>query len=454
MRRAAQDYLKKWLGSEDRKPIVVRGARQTGKTWLARECARENHRQLVEINFERNPQARTLFTSNDPKQVLLNIESAYDVRIDPQHSFLFLDEVQVEPAILSKLRWFAEELPELPVMAAGSLLEFVLADHVFSMPVGRITYLHLEPFSFEEFLRARQKEKLCEWISQFHIGQDAPSEIHQQCMQYFKEYILVGGMPAAIASWIKHQSLEDMNRIQHDILATYRDDFSKYAGKIDINRLSEVFAAVPKMIGEKFVYRRVSAEEPSVQIKRALHLLTQARVCHKVQCNYGNGVPLAAENNEKIFKAIFIDVGLVSASLGLKLNALQNTQDISLVNRGGIAEQVVGQLLRTIEPFYIEPALYYWAREEKSASAEIDYLLNYNATIWPVEVKSGSTGSLKSLHLFAQLKHCAFAVRIDSRAPSVTSIEMKTHTGAISKYTLLSLPFYLVGQLYRLMAET
>ena len=172
-----------------------------------------------------------------------------------------------------------------------------------------------------------------------------------------------------------------------------------------------------------------------------------------MQCNYANGVPLAAENNEKIFKTIFIDVGLASASLGLKLNALHNVQDINLVNRGGIAEQVAGQLLRTIEPFYIEPALYYWAREEKSASAEIDYLLNYNAMILPVEVKSGSTGSLKSLHLFSQLKHCALAVRIDSRVPSVTPIQMKTHTGNASKYTLLSLPFYLIGQLYRLAGE-
>ncbi|MCX7121558.1 MAG: AAA family ATPase [Gammaproteobacteria bacterium] len=444
-------YLKKWLIEPVRKPLVMRGARQVGKTWVVRQLAQEGCLQLLEFNFERNPSHKDFFTENDPKKILLNIESYLGQSIDPKKSLLFLDEIQAAPELLAKLRWFYEEMPELAVIATGSLLEFVLDDHAFSMPVGRITYLHLEPLSFEEFLLARQKQKLVEYLQRYKINDVIALPIHQQLLSLFKEYIIIGGLPAAVSEWAINQSLEKINLIHQDLIATYRDDFSKYAKKIPIERLEEVLHAVPKMIGQKFVYRQVNPDIQIPAIKKALDLLCKARVCHRVNSVYANGIPLAAEINEKASKVILLDSGLLSAALGLPLYQINQTSDINLINNGGVSEQVVGQLLRTMRPPYVEPHLYYWARMEGSASSEVDYILQHHTSIIPVEVKSGSTGSLKSLHYFMSEKKSMFAVRVNSDFPTIASIDVKTNTGKAAKYTLLSIPFYLTEQIYRLI---
>ena len=183
-----------------------------------------------------------------------------------------------------------------------------------------------------------------------------------------------------------------------------------------------------------------------------LDLLKKARLCHAVRCVSANDIPLASEVREKFFKEIVLDVGLSHAILGLDLQDIMNANDIILINSGGIAEQVVGQLLRTISPFYIEPALYYWAREEKNANAEIDYIIQRSSTIIPVEVKSGTTGSMKSLHVFMGLKKYLEALRINSAVPSKTAVSVKNNNGENVKYTLLSIPFYLIEQIPRLLA--
>ena len=186
-------------------------------------------------------------------------------------------------------------------------------------------------------------------------------------------------------------------------------------------------------------------------IKRILDLFSKARICHRVSCSAGNGVPLGAELNEKKFKEIFLDTGLCSVALGLNLAQINAAHEIDLINKGGIAEQVVGQLLRTLSPPYIEPILYYWSREEKTSNAEIDYLIQHGNKIIPIEVKSGSTGALKSLHFFMDLKKLDLAVRINSNFPSKMQVNVKNHNGQSVQYTLLSLPFYLLGQLPRLL---
>ncbi len=196
MKRNGTAFLKEWLVSTDRKPLVIRGARQVGKTWLVRHLAQAQKIKLIEVNFERNPQIASLFISNDPHQILLNLSAVFNESIDPKNCLLFLDEIQAAPELFAKLRWFAEDLPDLPVIAAGSLLEFVLEKHSFSMPVGRIRYMHLEPCSFEEFLQASDKHVLMDYLSSYQWGQVIPQAIHEQLMTYFKEYIVVGGMPA------------------------------------------------------------------------------------------------------------------------------------------------------------------------------------------------------------------------------------------------------------------
>lgn len=202
----------------------------------------------------------SLFASNDPQQILLNLSAITNEEIDPDKCFLFLDEIQAAPSIFAKLRWFAEDMPQLPVIAAGSLLDFVLAEHTFSMPVGRVSYAYLEPLSFEEFLKANKKQSLCNYLTTYKFDIEIPEAIHNQLMVIFKEYLLVGGMPAVVQSWSTERSLSKINLIQNDLLSAYRDDFAKYKGRVAIERMDEVMIAIPKMLGKKFVYSQVNAD--------------------------------------------------------------------------------------------------------------------------------------------------------------------------------------------------
>lgn len=451
MQRSGMSFLTHWLKGIDRKPLVIRGARQVGKTWLVRHFAKSEGRRLIEINFEKQPQLITLFASNDPKKILLHLGVEFKLTINPSECLLFLDEIQAEPEILAKLRWFCEDMPELPVIAAGSLLEFVLATHTFSMPVGRINYMHLEPLTFEEFLVANDEEMLVSYLEQYTLTAEIPLAIHQKLMGYFKEYLIIGGMPAAVSNWINNRSFSDVNRVHLDLLATYRDDFAKYRGRLDQERLEEVMRAVPKLLGEKFVYSKVNSTVHTASVKQALNLLCKARLCHVVSGCSANGVPLGAETNEKYLKVVLLDTGLCSASLGLMLNQFTTLDEIILVNSGGLAEQVVGQCLRTISPPYIEPALYYWHREHAGSNAEIDYCIQHHHQVIPIEVKAGTTGSLKSLHYFMGLKQFDRAVRINSNLPSQAAVQVKDHQGNEIEYTLISIPFYLIKQLHRLL---
>ncbi len=451
MIRTYMKFIEEWLESNDRKPLVLRGARQVGKTWLVRDLAQSSGRTLIEINFEQKPQLFTLFASNEPQQILLNLGSAFGTIIDPKNSILFLDEIQATPEILAKLRWFYEDMPELPVIAAGSLLEFVLGDHTFSMPVGRIEYMHIEPLSFEEFLLACDKKMLVEYIKAYQWKTEIPIAIHEQLMLLFKEYIIVGGMPKAVLDWSKQRSLQSVSKIQNSLLTTYRDDFAKYSKSLPVELFDDVMMTIPDSLGKKIVYSKMSPSFKIHTIKQALMLLCKARVCHRVSASAATGVPLAAQIQDKYFKAILLDVGLCSAALGLSYDQLITTEEIDLINTGGIAEQVVGQLLRTIYPYYIEPRLYYWDREKRGSQAELDYVIQHGSKVIPIEVKAGSTGSLKSLHLFMGLREFPIAIRVNSAVPTQTNVPIKDQQGNPINYKLLSFPFYLLSETHRLI---
>lgn len=445
--------LTNWISSKHRKPIIIRGARQVGKTWMVRRLAELSGKQLIELNFEKKAAWRELFSSNEPANILLHLESELNINIQPENALLFLDEIQAAPDLLSKLRWFYEDMPELPVVAAGSLLEFVLGDHSFSMPVGRISYLYVEPLSFEEFLQASNKNKLWEFLQQWQWGQNIPISLHEQLLGYIKEYVLIGGMPEAVFNWQEQRSLETVAEIHEALLTTYREDFVKYAEKISPQYLEELLSTIPQLLGEKFMYSKVNRQVSSEILKKGLQLLCMARVCHKISATYANGVPLGAEIKDNFFKMILLDIGLATAFLDVRLHHLKNLNEQILVNQGGLSEQLAGQLLRTIEPSYKDPRLYYWLREEKGTNAEIDYLLQHEGHIIPIEVKSGSTGSLKSLHYFMHLKSLTQAIRINADLPSQVNVSTKIHSGDLVAYQLHSIPFYLIGQLHRLLSS-
>ncbi|MCL5260594.1 MAG: ATP-binding protein [Gammaproteobacteria bacterium] len=444
--------LQLWFKDQNRKPLVIRGSRQVGKTWLVRSLATQLKLDLFELNFERNPKIKALFSDNDPEQTILQLESFFNRSINSKKALLFLDEIQAAPELLAKLRWFAEEKPELAVIATGSLLDFTLADHEFSMPVGRISYMYIEPMSFEEFLLALNQNKLCEYLSNFTLQDKIPEIIHDRLLQFLREYILVGGMPSAVEIWMQKKSFFAVSEIHNGILQTFRDDFAKYAKKIAFDRLDDIFRSIPNLLGKKFKYSLVNKEVRSEVLKKALNLLCKARVCHKVFSCSGNGVPLAADIKEDIFKVIFLDVGLVSSALGLSITTENIFTRFKLINEGSITEQLVGQLLRTVSPYYIDPKLYYWVREKSGSAAEIDYLMQYNTKVIPIEVKAGTTGTLRSLHGFMQKTKLQTAIRLNADFPSVTEVKLKDFANRPIEYTLFSLPFYLTEQINRLVA--
>lgn len=451
MYRSGIIFLEKWLLSENRKPLVIRGARQVGKTWLVRHFAQMQGKKLIEVNLEKYPKLASSFSSNEPAVVLQRLRTDLETSIDSASCILFIDEIQAVPEIFPKLRWFSEDMPELPVIAAGSLLEFVLGKQEFSMPVGRISYMYLEPLSFEEYLLALKRDELVAQIKEFSWNVGLSEFTHEKLISLFKEYIIVGGMPAAVHTWNKTQSFSDVSQVHHDILQTYRDDFGKYSRRIPPQRLQEIITAVPRCLGEKFVYSSVNPNERIETIKEALQLLCQAKVCHRITATSANGVPLAAELLKSYLKVILLDVGLISAELGLTLSELYSIEELDLINKGGIAEQVVGQLLRTIIPFYQEAVLYYWINPEKSSSAEIDYVIQHKTKVIPIEVKAGKSGKLKSLHLFMNQKGLTSAVRISSKPPQFSEVHLKDTLGRPTKYELRTIPFYLIGELHRLL---
>lgn len=456
MIRFASGELDAWLIGPNRKPMVIRGARQVGKTWLVRDFASRNKLELIELNLERFPNIEDLFSDNNPHEILKNIEASLAIKINPESSCLFLDEIQATPELFSKLRWFREDMPQLPVIAAGSLLEFALNKSRYSMPVGRITYFYLEPMSFFEFALASGNEALYQKMISSGPEKTMPQTLHAKCMDLYQQYCLIGGMPETVQTWLDTsldgKDMQACIKIQHDLLATYRDDFHKYGGEIDARLLNRILLSVAEQLGNKFVYSMVDSGAQTSVIKKAFMLLSQAKVCSRVAHTSGNGLPLGAESNEKFFKALMVDVGLISAQLGLSSVRRPKSDKIIFSNKGGLAEQFVGQQLRAAQAPIMDPQLFYWQRTG-GRLGEIDYIIQHENDIVPIEVKSGATGSMKSLHQFMAEKKLTFAVRLNASPPAVEDIRVKTTLGQPVKYRLLSIPLYLAEHVYVLIDQ-
>ena len=450
MHRFALDYLRQWKRRASRKPLVVRGARQVGKSHLVRMFAQQEFQHLLEVNFERLPDAASLFKSNAPRTICRLLEARFNTPLTPGPSLLFLDEIQAAPEVFAVLRYFREELPDLHVIAAGSLLEFVLRDHHFSMPVGRVEYLHLGPMVFEEFLLAVGRDRLRDWLVQYGPGDEVPAEMHAELSRLVRQYLVIGGMPEAVAAFGQTESYQECEQIQQAVLATYRDDFNKYGQRVKQQRVEKVFARVPLMVGRKFMYSHVDREERSRDLGEALSLLQLARVVHKVPHTHANGIPLAAEADDRTFKVLFMDVGLLCRSCGLRMTDLVQSDEPMLINSGAVCEQAVGQHLLHATPFYVEPELFCWIRQTRGSNAEVDFVIGIGDQVVPVEVKAGKTGTLKSLHVFLREKRRRFGLRFNMDRPSLLEAQTSVATGPQTQFQLLSLPLYLVGQTSRL----
>ena len=452
MYRTALEYLVQWKNRQKRKPLVIRGARQVGKSYLVAMFAAQNYPDFIEINFEKNPAMASLFQGDVEKSIRL-LELKFNRKIDFENTLIFLDEIQAAPEVFARLRYFYEDLPNINIIAAGSLLEFLLEEHTFSMPVGRIEYLHLGPMTFEEFLVANNSSMLADFIQHFSLTEEIPDSVHADLTALYKTYLIVGGMPEAVAAFVTTQSYHEVEIVKESILQTYEDDFSKYGLRENHQRILKVFSKLPHMVGQKFKYVNVDKNDRAKNIADALHLLEKARITYAVQHSGCNGIPLGAQVNEKKFKLLFLDIGLMASACGLNMLDIETAEDLMLVNSGGLCEQFVGQHLLYMNEYYKKPALYYWVREAKNSSAEVDYVISQGSLIIPVEVKAGKTGRLKSLHQFIKEKGVDLAFRINLDKPSVLQESSPVYGGGTVEYRLLSIPFYLVSQIHRLVNE-
>jgi len=365
LKRFVEEDIDTWYRRKHRKPLVVRGARQVGKSTLIRNFA-DNHRlTLHEINLERHPGLVRTFEKLDMGEILRELEYISGKgKINTAGSLLFLDEIQAVPAAIKALRYFYEDYPELPLIAAGSMLEFVLSDHSYSMPVGRIEYLYMGPMTFEEFLGAKNENTLLELLASFCFEFPFPESAHQKLLKSQREFLMVGGMPEAVQVHIESDDFNEVMNVHSAIIETYRDDFAKYSQGIDLLRLHRIFDYVPSAAGEKVKYSNIDPNEAEI---------------------------------------------------------------------------------------------FYWLREGRKENAEIDFVTQLEGQIVPVEVKSGTTGSLKSLHQFMNEKKLKKAVRFDLKPPSLMdAVHKLTHdprNPGVS-FRLLSLPLYMIEQLPRLFPLT
>jgi predicted AAA+ superfamily ATPase len=435
MKRDIYATLCKWKDEADRRPLLIRGARQTGKTYIVNEFGQKEFASLIMINFERNPEYKDIFSSYNPAEIIERISLYTGKRTEPGKTLLFLDEIQECPEAIMSMRYFYEELPAIHIVAAGSLVEFTLSSENFRIPVGRIQYLYLFPLSFNEFLSASGEDNLRSYINDFSKLANLPETMHIKLNEYIRRYFLIGGMPAVVKEYCTSHDMLNCQKIQRSILDTYLDDFAKYSRKSRHNYLRKVFNSIPAMVGQKFVYSKVDGTIKSRDLKEAVELLETAGIIFRIKRTSGAGLPLAAGINEAYFKVIFLDIGLFHALSGIYADTAKE-KDFTSIFKGAVTEQFAGQELIAYQNPYTKPGLYYWCREAKNSNAEIDYLIELNSEIVPIEIKSGSSGRLKSLLIFLKTYNCRRGLKI-SQAPYKEEGQV------------ISVPFYAIGNIMR-----
>lgn len=416
IKRNIDAQLLAWKESPMRKPLLIRGARQVGKSSAIRHFGK-TFKFFAEVNFERHKAIKSFFANDiDVHLIAAKIANYINVPITENETLLFFDEIQECPEAIMALRFFKEDYPELHVIAAGSLLEFTLQE-LPTFGVGRIHSLFMYPMTFDEFLTANHEEGLIDMRRLANSTHPLDSAFHEKLIELFRIYLLVGGMPEAVLAWTQTKDFGECRLIQEDIILTYEDDFGKYKKRANPNLLRVTMRGVCHQIGEKLTFKQISSDYRSAQIREALRLLTLAGIVTPVTATAANGVPLDAETDESRMKALFLDPGLLLAVL--KLDGYLSQQMIELimtgsphelVNKGGLSEMVAGLEIMRNKPCIQRQKLFYWEKKGNSV-AEIDYVDIHNLKVTPIEIKSGTQGGMKSLWLFMREKHLTEAIR-------------------------------------------
>lgn len=429
MYRMAMENLLAWKQSRRRKPLIIEGARQVGKTWLMKEFGRQAYADTVYINFDSNARMAELFASDlDTKRLVLGLELYAGRKIDPENALLIFDEVQEVPRALAALKYFCEDAPQYHIVCAGSLLGIALHRGT-SFPVGKVDFLKLYPLSFQEFLMAIGKQQFSELLDQQDFSMI--TSFRETYADALKQYYFVGGMPEAVESFAENQDFNEVRQIQKRILAAYEQDFSKHAPNEVVPRLRMLWNSIPAQLAKenkKFIYGLVREGARAKDYETALLWLSDCGLVHRVSRVNAPGIPLRAYEDMKAFKLFVLDVGLLGCMTGLHQRTLLDGNALFVEFKGALTEQYVCQQLKTLADL----ELCYYTNDR--GSCEVDFVVDTGGRVMPLEVKAETNLRAKSLKTYREKFSPELAIR-------TSMADYRKENG------LVNLPLYAIGQI-------
>lgn len=406
MYRIAIEKLYKWKNSKRRKPLIIEGARQVGKTWLIKEFGKQAYADTVYINFDSNSRMADLFSADlDTDRLIMGLELYAGRKINPDNTLLIFDEVQEVPRALASLKYFYENAPQYHIVCAGSLLGIALHQGT-SFPVGKVDFLKLYPLSFSEFLMATGNERFAELLK--NQDYEMITSFKQTYIDALKHYYFVGGMPEAVQSFAESKDFNEVRAIQKRILAAYEQDFSKHAPNEIVPKIRMLWNSIPSQLArenKKFIYGLVREGGRAREYETAIMWLSDCGLVHKVSRVNAAGIPLKAYEDLKAFKLFIVDVGLLGCMTGLRQRTLLDGDDLFVEFKGALTEQYVCQQLKTVEDL----GIYYYTNDR--GSCEIDFVVDTGEQIVPIEVKAETNLRAKSLKTYRERFEPELSVR-------------------------------------------
>lgn len=406
MYRIAIEKLFKWKESKYRKPLIIEGARQVGKTWLMKEFGRQAYQDTIYVNFDSNSKMAELFASDlNTNRLIMGLELYAGRKIDPNNTLLIFDEVQEVPRALTSLKYFCENAPQYHIVCAGSLLGIALHQGT-SFPVGKVDFLKLYPLSFKEFLMAIDKERFAQLLDEKDF--EMITNFKKTYINAMKQYFFVGGMPEAVRNFAENKDFNEVREIQKRILTAYEQDFSKHAPNEIVPRLRMLWNSIPSQLAKenkKFIYGLIREGARAKDYEIALMWLSDCGLVHKISRVNTPGIPLRAYEDLKAFKLFFVDVGLLGCLAGLSQHTLLDGNDLFVEFKGALTEQYVCQQLKTLEELHV----YYFTNDR--GSCEIDFVVYTGQSIVPLEVKAEVNLRAKSLKIYQEKFSPEIAIR-------------------------------------------
>ena len=436
MERLLDARLNQWRQSSRRKPLVLKGVRQCGKTWLLKDFGKRNYTDVAVFNFEENPGLRGLFEQDlDVRRILLELGVVHGKALQPEKTLIILDEIQACDKALTSLKYFQENAPEYHIACAGSLLGIALHENQ-SFPVGKVDFLTMYPMSFEEFLIAMDQRMLADYQASLKLGQKIPEPVANQLTGFLRQYFMIGGMPEAVRTWRETQDISAAETVQQAILSSYELDFAKHAPRTEFLKLSAIWASIPQQLARpnsKFIFSHVKKGWRAKDLENALEWLIRAGLLYKVCLIEKPYIPLSSYADATSFKLYLCDVGLLRKLAGVPAQIIWGASDLYTEFRGAMTENyVLTELIKTSTD-----TLYYW---NSGNTAEVDFVMQRGAEIVPIEVKSAKSVKSRSLAEYRKKYNPAYAIRT-SMVPELTCA------------ALLNIPLYMISALPRLIPE-